>query len=60
MPRAVTGNESLFQQAAQPLVGLGADDIHVAELRIVIGEGCRSLVAAEQLRVTGIELLWLW
>jgi mannose-1-phosphate guanylyltransferase/mannose-6-phosphate isomerase len=51
----LTGNESLFQQAAQRLVGLGAGDIQVAKPLIVTGEEHRFL-ASEQLREAGIEL----
>jgi mannose-1-phosphate guanylyltransferase/mannose-6-phosphate isomerase len=51
----LTGQESLFQQAAQRLAGLGADDIRVAKPLIVTGEEHRFL-AAEQLREVGIEL----
>ena len=50
-----TGNESLFQQATQRLVGLGTDDIQVAKPLIVTGEEHRFL-AFEQLREIGIEL----
>ncbi len=52
---SLTGDESLFQQAAQRLVALGADDIHVAKPLIVTGEEHRFL-ASEQLREAGIEL----
>jgi mannose-1-phosphate guanylyltransferase/mannose-6-phosphate isomerase len=52
---SLTGNESLFQQAAQRLVGLGAEDIQVAKPLIVTGEEHRFL-ASEQLREAGIEL----
>jgi mannose-1-phosphate guanylyltransferase / mannose-6-phosphate isomerase len=52
---SLTGNESLFQQAAQRLVGLAADDIQVAKPIIVTGEEHRFL-ASEQLREAGIEL----
>ena len=52
---SLTGNESLFQQAAQRLVGLGADDIQVVKPLIVTGEEHRFL-ASEQLRETGIDL----
>jgi mannose-1-phosphate guanylyltransferase/mannose-6-phosphate isomerase len=52
---SLTGNESLFQQAAQRLVGLAADDIQVAKPLIVTGEEHRFL-ASEQLREVGIEL----
>ena len=52
---SLTGNESLFQQAAQRLVALDADDIQVAKPLIVTGEEHRFL-AAEQLREVRIEL----
>jgi mannose-1-phosphate guanylyltransferase/mannose-6-phosphate isomerase len=52
---SLTGHESLFQQAAQRLVGLGADDIQVSKPLIVTGEEHRFL-ASEQLREAGIEL----
>ena len=52
---SLTGSESLFQQAAQRLVGLAADDIQVAKPLIVTGEEHRFL-ASEQLREVGIEL----
>jgi nucleoside-diphosphate-sugar epimerase len=52
---SLTGNESLFQQAAQRLDALGADDIQVAKPLIVTGEEHRFL-ASEQLREVGIEL----
>ena len=52
---SLTGNESLFQQAAQRLVSLGAGDIQVAKPLIVTGEEHRFL-ASEQLREAGIEL----
>lgn len=52
---SLTGNESLFQQAAQRLVALGAEDIQIAKPLIVTGEDHRFL-AAEQLREVGIEL----
>lgn len=51
----LTGNESLFQQAAQRLSSLGNADIQVANPIIVAGEDHRFL-AAEQLREMGIEL----
>ena len=51
----LTGNESLFQQAAQRLVGLGSGSIDVAAPVIVSGEDHRFL-AAEQLREVGIAL----
>jgi mannose-1-phosphate guanylyltransferase/mannose-6-phosphate isomerase len=52
---SLTGVESLFQQAAQRLVAVSADDIQVAKPLIVTGEEHRFL-AAEQLREVGIEL----
>ena len=52
---SLTGNESLFQQAAQRLAALSADDIQVAKPLIVTGEEHRFL-AAEQMREVGIEL----
>lgn len=52
---SLTGNESLFQQAAQRVVALGTGDIQVAKPLIVTGEEHRFL-AAEQLREAGIEL----
>jgi mannose-1-phosphate guanylyltransferase/mannose-6-phosphate isomerase len=52
---SLTGNESLFQQAAQRLLALGAEDIQIAKPIIVTGEDHRFL-AAEQLREVGIEL----
>jgi mannose-1-phosphate guanylyltransferase/mannose-6-phosphate isomerase len=51
----LTGNESLFQQAAQRLSGLGQDSIQVAAPFIVSGEDHRFL-ASEQLREVGIPL----
>jgi mannose-1-phosphate guanylyltransferase/mannose-6-phosphate isomerase len=51
----LTGNESLFQQAAQRLAGLAQDGIQVAAPLIVSGEDHRFL-AAEQLREVGIAL----
>ena len=51
----LTGNESLFQQAAQRLSQLGNSDIAVANPIIVTGEDHRFL-AVEQLREAGIEL----
>lgn len=51
----LTGNESLFQQAAQRLSQLGNSQIAVANPIIVTGEEHRFL-AAEQLREAGIEL----
>lgn len=52
---SLTGNESLFQQAAQRLAALGVDDIQVAKTLIITGEEHRFL-AAEQLREVSIEL----
>ena len=52
---SLTGNESLFQQAAQRLVVVSADDIQVAKPLIVTGEEHRFL-ASEQLREVSIEL----
>jgi mannose-1-phosphate guanylyltransferase/mannose-6-phosphate isomerase len=51
----LTGNESLFQQAAQRLAGLAQDGIKVAAPLIVGGEDHRFL-ASEQLREVGITL----
>lgn len=51
----LTGNESLFQQAAQRLQQLGSANLAVARPIIVTGEEHRFL-AAEQLREIGIEL----
>jgi mannose-1-phosphate guanylyltransferase/mannose-6-phosphate isomerase len=51
----LTGNESLFQQAAQRLAALGNDNIQVAAPVIVSGEDHRFL-ASEQLRELGIAL----
>ena len=51
----LTGRDSLFQQAAQRLAGLGHASIAVANPVIVSGEEHRFL-AAEQLRETGIAL----
>ena len=51
----LTGNESLFQQAAQRLTGLASESIQLADLVIVSGEEHRFL-AAEQLRESGIAL----
>jgi mannose-1-phosphate guanylyltransferase/mannose-6-phosphate isomerase len=50
-----TGNESLFQQAAQRLAALGNDSIQVEAPVIVSGEDHRFL-ASEQLREVGIAL----
>lgn len=51
----LTGNESLFQQAAVRLAGLRANDIDVANPTIVSGEEHRFL-ALEQLREVDIEI----
>jgi mannose-1-phosphate guanylyltransferase/mannose-6-phosphate isomerase len=51
----LTATESLFQQAAQRLMGLAKSTIQVAPLLIVTGEDHRFLVA-EQLREVGIQL----
>jgi mannose-1-phosphate guanylyltransferase/mannose-6-phosphate isomerase len=51
----LTGNESLFQQAAQRLAALGNDSIQVAAPVIVSGEDHRFL-ASEQLREVGIAV----
>lgn len=50
-----TGSESLFQQAAMRLVGLGSEDLKVAKPIIVTNQEHRFL-ASEQLREVGIEL----
>jgi mannose-1-phosphate guanylyltransferase / mannose-6-phosphate isomerase len=52
---SLTGNESLFQQAAARLMALGSSDIAVAKPVIVTGEEHRFLTS-EQLRESGIEL----
>ena len=51
----LTGNESLFQQAALCLANLGNQDIRVAAPIIVTGEDHRFL-ASEQLREVDVEL----
>jgi mannose-1-phosphate guanylyltransferase/mannose-6-phosphate isomerase len=51
----LTGHDSLFQQAAQRLAGLGDSQMAVANPVIVCGEDHRFL-AAEQLREIGIAL----
>ena len=51
----LTGNESLFQQAALRLANLGNADIQIASPMIVTGEDHRFL-ASEQLREIGVEL----
>jgi len=50
-----TGNESLFQQAAQRLVALGTNDIQVAKPLIVTSEE-HHFLTSEHLREAGIEL----
>ena len=50
----LTGQESLFQQAALRLANLGNEDIRVAASIIVTGEDHRFL-ASEQLREIGVE-----
>ena len=52
---SLTGNESLFQQAALRLANLGNADIQVASPIIVTGEDHRFL-ASVQLREIGVEL----
>jgi mannose-1-phosphate guanylyltransferase/mannose-6-phosphate isomerase len=52
---SLTGNESLFQQAALRLSALGNESISLSAPIIVTGEEHRFLVA-EQLREAGIEL----
>jgi mannose-1-phosphate guanylyltransferase/mannose-6-phosphate isomerase len=51
----LTGDESLFQQAAQRLMGLDAELLKVAAPLVVTGEDHRFL-AIEQLREIGIKL----
>lgn len=48
----LTSKESLFQQAARRLAGLGADDLAIRAPIIITGEEHRFL-AAEQLREAG-------
>ncbi len=55
----LTGNESLFQQAAKRLACLGQDGIQVAAPFIVSGEDHRFL-ASEQLREVGIRKTVEW
>jgi len=50
----LTGGDSLFQQAAKRLMGLGTDHIQVADSLVVTGEDHRFL-ATEQLREVGIS-----
>ena len=52
---SLTGNDSLFQQAALRLSSLASNRIQVEPLLIVTGEDHRFL-ASEQLREAGIEL----
>ncbi len=49
----LTGTESLFQQAAKRLMGLGNDGVELADPLIVTGEDQRFLVT-EQLREIGL------
>jgi len=51
----LTGSESLFQQATNRLMGLGAEGIQVADPIVVAGEDHRFL-AIEQLREIGVVL----
>lgn len=51
----LTGNQSLFQQAASRLVNFGNAEIQIASPIIVTGEEHRFL-ASEQLREIGVEL----
>jgi mannose-1-phosphate guanylyltransferase/mannose-6-phosphate isomerase len=51
----LTGSESLFQQAARRLSGLGTSSIEVAAPLIVTGEEHRFL-ASEQMREAGIHM----
>ncbi len=50
----LTGGDTLFQQAAKRLMGLGTDNIQVVEPLAVTGENHRFL-AIEQLREVGIS-----
>ncbi len=50
----LTGADSLFQQAAKRLMGLGTDNIQVANPLVVTGEEHRFL-ATEQLREIGVS-----
>ena len=50
----LTGADSLFQQAAKRLMGLGAESIQVANPLVVTGEDHRFL-ATEQLREIGVS-----
>lgn len=51
----LTGEESLFQQAALRMAGLGNKDIQISNPLIITGEEHRFIVA-EQLREAGISL----
>lgn len=51
----LTGHESLFQQAALRLKGLGSDRVNVVDPIIVTGEEHRFL-ALEQLREVNIQM----
>lgn len=51
----LTGNQSLFQEAAQRLAGLGNEQTRVANLLLVCNEEHRFL-AGEQLREAGLPL----
>ncbi|MBI2307934.1 MAG: mannose-1-phosphate guanylyltransferase/mannose-6-phosphate isomerase [Rhodocyclales bacterium] len=51
----LTGNESLFQQAAQRLANLASENVQVSPPLVVTGEEHRFL-ATEQLREVGVEL----
>lgn len=51
----LTGNESLFQQAAQRLAGLVGENVQISAPLIVTGEDHRFL-ATEQLREISVEL----
>ena len=50
----LTGADSLFQQAAKRLMGLGAESMQVADPLVVTGEDHRFL-ATEQLREIGVS-----
>ena len=50
----LTGPESLFQQAAKRLAGLGTESTYVADPLVVTGEDHRFLVT-EQLREIGVS-----
>ena len=51
----LSGNSSLFQQAAERLVGIGTHDIQLAPLLVVAGEDHRFLLT-EQLREVRVAL----